>query len=974
MPASVGANVPVVVERRCARGRAPPCGAVSALGLVGAGVGRGGRRCDERRRRLVRSGGGAGAVAADAPTVRAAQQGRDTRPRGSRRRGHGATHRRRMWHGPARARARKGRRYAPGARDRGIREGPCPPRMRCSRSPPLGRCHRDRVRARRRALAVVRDSRALAPTRTRVGARGGRPRGARRAGRPRARLSSSPAPRSVPIALDARRPPARERRRRRGARHRRRASSVVHVRVPLATRARGARRGRRCSPAGAADAALRRDDGVRRGRPGRADRAGGAGPRQRRDELRPRRRHPRGPAHLRAERRRCSTRSALYPASLELRPATVQRLAAEQQRTRERGRRDGHGRALDVAAGEAARRARVERARLARGRAHRRRPAAPSGASGGPGIGQGEFVVMAAPNGTCQSRAMQIVAAADPSRRPDRAAAPRRRRLYLGDGGRETFEVELPGDARAEAGRGVRGRVPEAHRGVVRRARPQRRVHARPARIRTSASPSSRAYSEFDAPGATLDDVAKQLSSDRGTAAAQVLERAGAGALAAVATASTTSLDARGRALAIDVAASHDRCGEAAPILARGLCEASGEAPRKAREKLERCKGAAPVLAAASCGATRRRGRASRPMLAALAPAAALEPHRGRDRGDARGGRATRGGAARLRSRMRWARRPRGAGGVSAATRSAVGGRAARDDARGGRPRGGGAGRERRSDLTELLAGAPSMRVRYLALGAARASWRARAMPRRRRGSTASLARDSDWPVRARAAEARGGLAERRGRSSWRPCAIPSRACARRRWRRWRVAVDRRGARRGGGCSAANGWSFVRRGRSRVLDARAGVRRRERRARAPRSEDASASVRGAAMLALGPHRASAWKDAIRERLDDSERGRRGPRRRGGGARRAVRRGLGRPADRARARARRPRHRPGRCSRSAWARLVGLAALHPADLARRLAPLLADGAPAAARAFARARAGDAPVVPVTGSLDGTGRCR
>ena len=41
------------------------------------------------------------------------------------------------------------------------------------------------------------------------------------------------------------------------------------------------------------------------------------------------------------------------------------------------------------------------------------------------------------------------------------------------------------------------------------------------------------AYSEFDGPGVTLNDVAKNLSTERGIAAAQVLERAGDGALSA---------------------------------------------------------------------------------------------------------------------------------------------------------------------------------------------------------------------------------------------------------------------------------------------------------------------------------------------------------------------------------------------------------------------------------------------------------
>ena len=73
--------------------------------------------------------------------------------------------------------------------------------------------------------------------------------------------------------------------------------------------------------------------------------------------------------------------------------------------------------------------------------------------------------------------------------------------------------------------------------------------------------------------------------------------RAGPGALGAVER-QYEGLEPRGRARAIDVAASTEACEQAAPLLARGLCEKSGQAPRKAREKLEGCRGATQVLVA----------------------------------------------------------------------------------------------------------------------------------------------------------------------------------------------------------------------------------------------------------------------------------------------------------------------------------------------------------------------------------------
>ena len=133
------------------------------------------------------------------------------------------------------------------------------------------------------------------------------------------------------------------------------------------------------------------------------------------------------------------------------------------------------------------------------------------------------------------------------------------------------------------------------------------------------------AYSEFDAPGATLDDVAKRLSSQRGFAAAQVLERAGAPRARRGRRGVRRARRARPRA--------RDRRGGQPRRRARrprrcspgASARADGEAPRKAREKLERCKGAAPALAQRL-----REDAASRacvaPVLATIAPEAALEP------------------------------------------------------------------------------------------------------------------------------------------------------------------------------------------------------------------------------------------------------------------------------------------------------------------------------------------------------------
>ena len=134
------------------------------------------------------------------------------------------------------------------------------------------------------------------------------------------------------------------------------------------------------------------------------------------------------------------------------------------------------------------------------------------------------------------------------------------------------------------------------------------------------------AYSEFDAPGATLDDVAKKLSSERAVSRRRRCSSGPGRARSRRSNGAYDGLDARGRALAIDVAASHEQCEEAAPLLARGLCEPSGEAPRKAREKLERCKGAAPACSRDGCATIASSRACVAPTLAVIAGADALEP------------------------------------------------------------------------------------------------------------------------------------------------------------------------------------------------------------------------------------------------------------------------------------------------------------------------------------------------------------
>ena len=108
------------------------------------------------------------------------------------------------------------------------------------------------------------------------------------------------------------------------------------------------------------------------------------------------------------------------------------------------------------------------------------------------------------------------------------------------------------------------------------------------------------AFSSFDAPGAKLDDVAKALSGGgaRSQAAAALLKRAGDRdrGLAAVDQA-WAKLDTPGRALATDVATSAG-CASSPPLLIRAMLDRDREVKRKGEEALDRCgRAALPALA-----------------------------------------------------------------------------------------------------------------------------------------------------------------------------------------------------------------------------------------------------------------------------------------------------------------------------------------------------------------------------------------
>ena len=105
------------------------------------------------------------------------------------------------------------------------------------------------------------------------------------------------------------------------------------------------------------------------------------------------------------------------------------------------------------------------------------------------------------------------------------------------------------------------------------------------------------------------------------------MRRAGEPGLAAV-VAAYPALDARGHALAVDVASSAGTCGgPAADLLTRALADRETEVRRRALGRIERCgKSAGEALAQAVRGDDEARRAAAAPLLATVAPSLAIEP------------------------------------------------------------------------------------------------------------------------------------------------------------------------------------------------------------------------------------------------------------------------------------------------------------------------------------------------------------
>jgi len=625
---------------------------------------------------------------------------------------------------------------------------------------------------------------------------------------------------------------------------------------------------------------------------------------------------------------------ALYPGVLTLKPATVQRLSAQ-----ERGRAEAllavdKGAVLDrplaqllMARGSSA--PGSSGLELADGNVetvwHERRP----------GVGQGEFVVMAAPRDVPISR-MQV---ALPPKAGEGGAVPKA--FYLATG-QHTFEVTLPEDAASKPGEVYEITFPKPIESscvalVLDGAYTHGLTHPEVGVAELVA------YSEFDAPGARLDDVARRLSGGRGVAAEQVLERAGSGALAAAESA-YDALDALGRSRAIDVAIAHDPCDEAAPLLTRALCDGSGEAQRKARGKLERCPGVAAVLTRRLRDDAASRGCVA-PLLSAIAPTEALEPiadAMARAEGDDPATRAALRAA--LARALKASQRDRLAALLGDTRRSAL---TRLEIMRAAEERVTNAASEARATVMDLSKETPPMRVRYLLLGPLAQLARAGDPTATVRISEA-VGHDPSWPVRARAAELAAEL------SGLQPVLALAASDAEPRVREaalaaLAVAPSPASIPIAMTVLEKDGWSFVRT-RAVELLANAPAAADVDGALGAGLGDGSVPVRTAAVAALGRRRAMSWRKAVRARLADGDEV--------AVVRAAAASALGAMCDvesvdplTAVARALATPGVDREAQETALAAVSSLAALQPVDLRQRLSPLLAPSSPPFVRAVA-----------------------
>lgn len=476
-----------------------------------------------------------------------------------------------------------------------------------------------------------------------------------------------------------------------------------------------------------------------------------------------------------------------------------------------------------------------------------------------PGDGHGEFATMRAPS---EAPIHALVITVAPTSPKSDGAAPR---TFFVATDKRLFHVTMPEDAWQKPGASYEVPLPEPVSTTC-LAVVLDEAYARNLGAPEVSFAEVAAVTKFDVDGATMDDVAKELGGPRSEEAAALLRRGGDDGLAAVAK-RWAELDPGGRALAVDVAASAGTCeGGGMDLLTRALADKESEVRKRALGRVERCgKAAASSLATAVREGDEPRRAAAAPLLATIAPAAALAPiDEQLGNGSPETRRALRGAFARASASS-----PREKLVELLAKKDSSG--TARLDllrAMGSKLP------ELRPDssaaIAEVLRSSPDMATRYLLAQPLSQLARSADATSGELTRLAEMARrDPDWPVRMRAVELSAGIA---------PLAPTIVAAAADPEPRVREAALRALALgkipSGTGAAAAalanDGWTFVRVAAADALGAIATDGGAGQDALAKALEDASPKVRSAAVTALGNLRATKHAGKIRERLDDGK--------------------------------------------------------------------------------------------------------
>ncbi|MBS2012352.1 MAG: HEAT repeat domain-containing protein [Deltaproteobacteria bacterium] len=544
------------------------------------------------------------------------------------------------------------------------------------------------------------------------------------------------------------------------------------------------------------------------------------------------------------------------------------------------------------------------------------------------GDGHGEFVTMRVPT---ELPLHAIVVTVAPTAPKPTGAAPRTFFLAVDD---QLFAVTMPENAWAFPARSYEIPLPKPVKtSCIALVLDEAYAQTDGARNPEVTVAELGALTKFDVDGAKLTDVAKALGTARGDEASALLQRAGDEGLAATA-GELASLDPRGRARAVDVAAGAGVCnGPAMDLLVRALTDREAEVKRKALGRIERCgKAAGESLAAAVRAEDEATRAAAAPLLATVAPSVAIEPlaeQMGRGSSETR--RAVRGAFSRA---------------AGNATRDKLLGLLTKKEltpiARLDLLRATGAKlTELRPEsdraLATILESSPDMATRYLLAQPLAHLARAQDATSGELTRLAELVRrDPDWPVRAHAVELSAGIGplvpamiaaasdpEPRVREAalkalaktGQPAAIPA-------------AVD---------VLSRDDWTFVRLAAAEALGALP-ASDPSTASLAAALADASPRVRVAALAAFGNHRAVRQAEKIRERLDDVKED---PDVRAAAARTLGALCVQNASDRLTKLALLSRAPVDEADeRVGMAAIEALGALHPTDLEQRLAPLRA----------------------------------